>query len=51
MERWDLGGSAEALLGPDLWNFRIAAPPGLNFLMHCFHGMLHAVHTLEVALP
>ena len=51
VERRELGKRVEALLGPDRWNFRIAAPPNLIFPIRCFHGMLHAIGTLAVALP
>lgn len=46
--RWELGARVADILGDDRWNFRIAGPPELIFLMRVFHGIIHALRTLDV---
>ena len=36
---WRLGERVSDILGPDRWNFRIAGPAGLVFLLRAFHGL------------
>jgi predicted unusual protein kinase regulating ubiquinone biosynthesis (AarF/ABC1/UbiB family) len=38
--QWNLGSRVTEILGDDRWNFRIAAPPSLMFLMRTLHGLL-----------
>lgn len=45
--RWELGPRVSDVLGDHRWNFRVAGPPGLIFLMRMFHGLLHAMSTLR----
>ncbi len=51
LERWNLGERISAVLGEERWNFRIAGPPQLIFLMRMFHGLLHALRALREPLP
>jgi len=36
---WRLGERVSDILGPDRWNFRIAGPARLVFLLRAFHGL------------
>lgn len=40
---WELGKRFADILGDDRWNFRIAGPPSLIFLLRAFHGLLFYV--------
>jgi predicted unusual protein kinase regulating ubiquinone biosynthesis (AarF/ABC1/UbiB family) len=51
VSRWHLGERVAGVLGEDRWNFRIAGPPSLILLMRMFHGLIHALATLDVELP
>ena len=44
--RWHLGERVADVLGDDRWNFRVAGPPEIIFMMRMFHGLLHALRTL-----
>ena len=48
--RWELGPRVSDVLGDHRWNFRVAGPPKLIFLMRMFHGLLHAMSTLGAAV-
>lgn len=50
VERWQLGERVAAVLGEDRWNFRAAGPPEMILLMRLFHGIIHALRTLEVGV-
>ena len=47
---WNLGEQVQQILGDDRWNFRLAGPPGLMFLLRSLHGMLHYLTQLKVAV-
>ncbi len=51
VNRWELGGRVAAVLGEDRWNFRVAGPPELILLMRMFHGLIHTLRSLKVAIP
>lgn len=36
---WKLGERVSDILGDDRWNFRLAGPPSLVFLLRAFHGL------------
>jgi predicted unusual protein kinase regulating ubiquinone biosynthesis (AarF/ABC1/UbiB family) len=44
---WHLGERIGDVLGEDRWNFRIAGPAGLVFLLRAFHGLLYYVEGLQ----
>ena len=44
---WQLGERVAAVLGEDRWNFRVAGPPEMILLMRLFHGLIHALRTLN----
>lgn len=46
MADWRLGERVGDILGNDRWNFRIAAPARLIFLMRAFHGLTHYLRGL-----
>ena len=50
VDSWQLGKRVAEILGDDRWNFRIAGSPDLILLMRIFHGMLHTLRTLRVAV-
>ncbi len=41
LQEWDLSQKMEDILGDDRWNFRIAGPANLIFLMRAFHGVVY----------
>ena len=41
MADWRLDERVADILGDDRWNFRIAGPPALVFLLRTFHGLTH----------
>lgn len=45
---WRLGERLGDILGDDRWNFRIAGPPDLVFLLRAFHGLLYYLARLGV---
>ena len=47
VSRWRLGERVADVLGDDRWNFRIAGPAQLIFLMRMFHGLIHTLSTLN----
>lgn len=47
---WNLGERASQILGDDRWNFRIAAPPNLMFLMRTLHGLLKFLTDLNTPI-
>jgi predicted unusual protein kinase regulating ubiquinone biosynthesis (AarF/ABC1/UbiB family) len=47
---WELGERFGDILGDDRWNFRIAGPACLIFLMRSFHGLLHYVNGLQARI-
>lgn len=49
--KWDLGLRVSAVLGEDRWNFRMAAPPTLLFLMRSWHGLLTFLTQLRSPTP
>ena len=51
VKQWNLGERVADVLGEDRWNFRIAGPPSLIFLMRVFHGIIHVLNTLGVPAP
>lgn len=44
---WDLGARVGDVLGDDRWNFRIAAPARLLFLMRAWQGLIHQLRALD----
>ena len=48
--QWALSERVEGILGDDRWNLRLAGPPTLIYLMRAFHGLLHYVSGLHVAV-
>jgi len=51
MDQWQLSERVGDILGDDRWNFRIAGPASLIFLMRAFHGLKYYLEKLEVELP
>lgn len=49
MNDWNLGERMSAVLDEDRWNFRIAGPPELIFLMRAFHGLSFYLKGLQVS--
>jgi predicted unusual protein kinase regulating ubiquinone biosynthesis (AarF/ABC1/UbiB family) len=49
--QWRLGERVADILGDERWNFRIAGPPQLIFLIRVFHGLVHALRVLDVPVP
>jgi predicted unusual protein kinase regulating ubiquinone biosynthesis (AarF/ABC1/UbiB family) len=47
LSRWRRGERADAILGTDRWNFRLAGPPDLIFLMRAFAGLTHYLDILK----
>ncbi len=47
MADWQLGPRTSDLLGDDRWNFRIAGPADLIFLLRAFHGLRYYLEKLE----
>lgn len=47
---WNLSERMADILGNDRWNFRIAGPASLIFLMRAFHGVLHYLQGLQAPL-
>jgi hypothetical protein len=50
MADWKLGQRVGDILGDDRWNFRIAGPPGLIFLMRAFHGLKYYLQGLAAPI-
>ncbi|MDH4122344.1 MAG: AarF/ABC1/UbiB kinase family protein [Deltaproteobacteria bacterium] len=48
---WNLGERVGDILQDDRWNFRVAAPADLIFVMRVFHGLTHALNTLGAEVP
>jgi hypothetical protein len=46
LEDWNLGQRVSDILGADRWNFRIAGPAGMIFLMRAFHGLAYYLEGL-----
>jgi len=46
MEDWQLSERIGDILGEDRWNFRIAGPPNLVFLLRAFHGLTYYLQKL-----
>lgn len=44
---WDLAERVGDVLGEDRWNFRIAAPARLIFVMRAWQGFIHQLRSLE----
>ncbi len=51
ISRWRLGERVGDILGDDRWNFRIAGPPQLIFLLRAMHGLSFYLHGLGEAVP
>jgi len=51
LDDWRLGERFSDILGDDRWNFRIAGPPSLIFLLRAFHGLLFYTSGLEARVP
>jgi hypothetical protein len=47
---WNLGQRVSNILGDDRWNFRIAGPAGLVFLLRAFHGLAYYLEGLETPI-
>jgi predicted unusual protein kinase regulating ubiquinone biosynthesis (AarF/ABC1/UbiB family) len=47
LRNWQLGERFGDILGDDRWNFRIAGPPALIFLLRAFQGLLVYVKQLQ----
>jgi len=47
---WNLGQRVSDILGSDRWNFRIAGPAGLVFLLRAFHGLAYYLEGLETPI-
>jgi len=48
---WRLASRVESLLGEHRWWFRAAGPPDSLLLMRAFHGLLHQLKEIGIALP
>lgn len=48
MSDWNLAEKMSDILGDDRWNFRIAGPSKLIFLMRAFHGLSYYLQGLGV---
>lgn len=48
---WRLGERVADILGEERWNFRVAGPARLIWLMRVFHGLIHALRTLGQPVP
>ncbi len=44
---WRLGERVSDVLGEDRWNFRMAGPPELIFLMRAFHALIYYLEGLQ----
>ena len=44
---WHLGERVSDVLGDDRWNFRIAGPPAMVFLLRAFHGLIYYLQGLS----
>jgi len=51
MEDWRLAERVGDVLGDDRWNFRIAGPPALVFLLRAWHGLKHYLDGLAAPVP
>ncbi len=51
IQRWALAERVAAVLGEERWNFRVAGPPEMIFLLRMFHGLLHTLGTLGCPQP
>lgn len=47
LKNWKLGERVNDLLDDDRWNFRVAGPPELIFLMRMFHGLVFLLEKLD----
>lgn len=45
---WQLSARFNDILREDRWNFRVAGPPALIFLVRAFHGLISFLRTLKV---
>ncbi len=50
MSDWRLGERVSDILGTDRWNFRIAGPAKLIFLLRAFHGLSYYLEGLEIPI-
>ena len=50
LSNWNLGNRVSAVLGEDRWNFRIAGPPEMIYLMRLFQGLLYTLKKLNVPI-
>jgi len=51
MADWRLGERVEDILQGDRWNFRIAGPPSMVFLLRAFHSLKFYLEGLNVCAP
>ena len=51
MHEWRLAERVADVLGDDRWNFRIAGPPALVFLLRAWHGLKHYLDGLAAPIP
>ncbi|MBX3414254.1 MAG: hypothetical protein KF708_16320 [Pirellulales bacterium] len=48
LDDWQLSERFHDILGEDRWNFRLAGPPALIFLVRAFHGLVSFLRSLRV---